>query len=56
MNEIYTNLKSSVEALEVNLQKAEKGNKSAGLRLRKELKQIQSLCKELRSESFKAGK
>lgn len=53
MKELYSHLKELVEQLEVNLNKAEKGNKSAGVRLRKELKQMQALLKELRSESLK---
>ena len=53
MKELYSHLKELIEELEINLTKAEKGNKSAGIRLRKQLKQAQGLLKELRSESLK---
>tara|TARA_A100001201_G_scaffold128583_1_gene113669 strand:+ start:509 stop:679 length:171 start_codon:yes stop_codon:yes gene_type:complete len=53
MKELYSHLKELIEELEVNLNKAEKGNKSAGVRLRKEIKKAQALLKELRSESLK---
>ena len=52
MNELYSNLKNLVEQLETDLNKNEKGNKSAGVRLRKQIKEIQALLKELRSQSL----
>lgn len=53
MKELYSELKELVEGLQVNLDKCEKGNKSAGVRLRKEIKQLQALLKDLRSISLK---
>jgi ElaB/YqjD/DUF883 family membrane-anchored ribosome-binding protein len=53
MKELYSHLKELVEQLEENLTKTAKGNKSAGVRLRKEIKQLQALLKELRTESLK---
>ena len=53
MKELYSHLKELVERLETNLNKADKGNKSAGVRLRKEIKEAQALLKELRSESLR---
>ena len=53
MKELYLHLKELIDQLEVNLNKTEKGNKSAGVRLRKEIKQAQAMLKDLRSESLK---
>jgi hypothetical protein len=53
MNELYTDLKNSVAELQNDLTKNEKGNKSAGVRLRKQIKQIQAILKDLRSLSLK---
>ena len=53
MNELYLNVKDLIEELQTDLNKNLKGNKSAGVRIRKQIKQIQSLLKDLRSESLK---
>tara|TARA_B100000424_G_C22593178_1_gene332228 strand:+ start:274 stop:447 length:174 start_codon:yes stop_codon:yes gene_type:complete len=55
MNEIWQNLKEALEASEENMNKASGGNKAAGLRLRKNIKAMQALLKDLRAESLKKG-
>lgn len=52
MKELFITIKEQIEALEKDVNKTAAGNKAAGVRLRKQIKELQNLLKNLRSDSL----
>lgn len=50
MSEIYENLQKLVNEVQPDLEKAERGNKSAAVRVRKAMQDIKKVAQDLRKE------
>ena len=50
MSEIYNNLQKVVAEVQPDLEKAERGNKSAAVRVRKAMQEVKKIAQDLRKE------